>query len=92
VRKSFFSCTPSLVPYHCHLPHYRRTLLEATLVAAVTFAKHIERTTIIVQREDGLSGDVDTVIVCMIQIMLDQQYRTVDGFFRLVEKEWFIFG
>ncbi len=70
----------------------RKNLLAPVLEATLTFAKHLERTTIIVQREEGTSTDVDTVILCLIQIMLDKQYRTIEGLSRLVEKEWVIFG
>lgn len=71
---------------------YRKKLLGSILELSSLFSKHLEKTTIIIQNETGRPGDIDSILVSLIQLMLDKQYRTIDGLFRLIEKEWFAYG
>uniref|UniRef100_A0A5K3EUF0 UDENN domain-containing protein n=2 Tax=Mesocestoides corti TaxID=53468 RepID=A0A5K3EUF0_MESCO len=50
----------------------------------------VQGTSVAVCLEDG--SDVVTQIVSLAQVMLDPAYRTVAGFWSLVEKEWLLFG
>lgn len=62
------------------------------LKAAVSVAEkvHFEKCSVLIHCSDG--WDRTPQIVSLAQIMLDPYYRTLEGFFALVEKEWCAFG
>ena len=62
------------------------------LKSAVEVAEkiHFERCSVLVHCSDG--WDRTPQIVATAQLLLDPHYRTMEGFFSLVEKEWCAFG
>ena len=62
------------------------------LDSAIHVAKklHVERCSVLVHCSDG--WDRTPQICSIAQIILDPYYRTLEGFFTLVEKEWCAFG
>ncbi|TGZ55039.1 hypothetical protein CRM22_010521 [Opisthorchis felineus] len=60
------------------------------LAGAVVDLLDLHATSVAVCLEDGM--DAVTQTVCLAQVMLDPHYRTLSGFWSLVEKEWILFG
>lgn len=62
------------------------------LKAAVQVAEkiHFEGCSVLIHCSDG--WDRTPQIACIAEIMLDPFYRTLEGFFTLIEKEWCTFG
>jgi hypothetical protein len=64
------------------------TMLTAAVLAATKI--HLEGSSILVHCSDG--WDRTAQICSTAQILLDPYYRTLEGFFTLVEKDWCSFG
>ena len=65
--------------------------LSAILLGSITVAKYlIKNVNVLVHCSDG--WDRTTQVCCIVQMILDPYYRTIEGFAILVEKEWVSLG
>ena len=69
------------------MDHVRKVLRTA---AQVVHMISVERSSVLVHCSDG--WDRTSQITALAQLMLDPNFRTIDGFQRLVVKEWLAFG
>ncbi len=69
------------------LDHLRLLLAASTFVARLL---HVRKTPTLVHCSDG--WDRTSQLSALAQLLLDPFYRTLDGFPRLVEKDWCAFG
>ncbi|CAH8857832.1 unnamed protein product [Trichobilharzia szidati] len=67
---------------------YMKSLLE--LAGTVVDLLDLQGASVALCLENG--SDVVTQIVSLVQVMLDPYYRTIAGFWSLIDKEWLIFG
>lgn len=69
------------------MEHIRKVLRAATLV---THLISVARSSVLVHCSDG--WDRTAQVTALSQLMLDPSFRSIDGFQRLLTKEWLAFG
>ncbi|XP_074605890.1 myotubularin-related protein 13-like [Acropora palmata] len=100
VRASFKkfqrACCPSTEPNLSYIQQVEESEWLQQLSAVMTVANclvdliDIQSSSVLVCFEDG--WDATAQVVSLAEMMLDEHYRTIDGFKLLIEKEWLSFG
>ncbi|CAB3984119.1 Myotubularin-related 13 [Paramuricea clavata] len=69
---------------------FNQLSLTLRISGAIVDLLDIQGSSVLVSFEDG--WDTTSLITSLAQVMLDPNYRTIDGFKVLIEKEWLSFG